>query len=381
MNVYLYIKNFPAAGNPIVTGTIKAVHGLAVELVSCGVEVKVICEGQENSSVKTPAGYEIKCFDGKRGIFPLSLPEDLKSFFRNTYKQNTLVILNGIFNPPVYKLSRYLNSLEIGYIFAPHGIYHPETFKKNRHFKWPYWYFFEKYMLNRAKTIQLLDCNGTEYLRKLGVLTPVIQIENGFFDNEVISADDLIWKDNEVIQILFFGRIDIHTKALDILLEAISRIRNSTKFHLTIQGPDWGNEKRKLIKQISRLKIKELISLKDPEYCLAPTEVIATYDIFCMPSRHEGFGLSALEAMVAARVLLVSNTTGIATHVAASGCGVVVEPEVCSIMEGFETLFKQRNLWQQMGMQGREYALNTLQWSSIAKRAVVEYQRLIRQQL
>jgi glycosyltransferase involved in cell wall biosynthesis len=76
-------------------------------------------------------------------------------------------------------------------------------------------------------------------------------------------------------------------------------------------------------------------------------------------------------------VLLVSNSTGIATHVSISGCGVIVEPNVFSAIEGFKSLIENRDLWRDMGIKGRAYALNTLNWNEIAKCALVEYSRFI----
>jgi glycosyltransferase involved in cell wall biosynthesis len=371
--IYLYLKNFPNTGSPIVTGTIKAVHGLASGLSTCGANVTVICEGKQNSAVKTASGYEIKCFDRTELISPFSIPKLLKIYLANIAKDNSLVILNGIFNPTLFVIARHLNAHGIKYVLAPHGMYHPETFKKNRILKWSYWICCERYILKYAKAIQLLDFNGAIHLEKLGIKTPIISVPNGFFCKDVISSEKLAWREDGIVKILFFGRIDIHTKALDVLIETIADLRKTVNLSLTIQGPDWDDEKSKLVKLVEKFSIEDTVNFAEPEYDVAASEVIANYDIFCMPSRHEGFGLSALEAMLAARVLLVANSTGIATHVLNSGCGVVVEPDAASVIEGFRLLIEKRNLWESMGMAGREYALNTLHWDKIAKNALVEY--------
>ena len=84
--------------------------------------------------------------------------------------------------------------------------------------------------------------------------------------------------------------------------------------------------------------------------------------MFCLPSRFEGFGLAALEAMLAARVLLVSERAGIARHVAASGCGVAVAPTVEGVREGLDRLLRRREHWREMGLAGRRHALRHLRW-------------------
>ena len=81
--------------------------------------------------------------------------------------------------------------------------------------------------------------------------------------------------------------------------------------------------------------------------------------------------------MLAGRVLLVSKVAGIAPHVEASGCGVVVEPEVSKIRFGLIKLLKCRSNWQEMGLKGRNYALEYLNWKKIAMATLAEYQKLM----
>jgi glycosyltransferase involved in cell wall biosynthesis len=96
-----------------------------------------------------------------------------------------------------------------------------------------------------------------------------------------------------------------------------------------------------------------------------------------MPSRFEGFGLSALEAMLAARVLIVSRSAGIAPHIEKSGCGIVVDPTAADVQRGFRYLLERRNCWREMGLRGREYAQENLHWNRIAKRTLTQYRQLL----
>lgn len=87
-----------------------------------------------------------------------------------------------------------------------------------------------------------------------------------------------------------------------------------------------------------------------------------------MPSRFEGFGIAALEAMLAGRVLLVTRSAGIAPHVVESGCGVLVEPDKDSIVNGLCELISRRADWDKMGLDGQRYAMHKLNWTQIAGR-------------
>ncbi|MEL6764531.1 MAG: group 1 glycosyl transferase, partial [Cyanobacteria bacterium J06607_6] len=77
------------------------------------------------------------------------------------------------------------------------------------------------------------------------------------------------------------------------------------------------------------------------------------------------------------RVLLVSEIAGVAPHINASDCGVVVQPAVASIKAGLEQLLQRRDDWVEMGDRGRRYVLDELCWKTIATTALTHYQTLV----
>jgi len=378
MNIVLYLKIFPSRGEPLNRGISKAVDGLAFGLAECGNKVTILCEGTEDNFIKTEKGYEIKCFANlsKKGAI-FSLASGLKKYFKENDRPD-LVVISGIFHPSVYSLSRLLKKFGIDYIAWPHDPYHPYIFSKRSYLKFPYWYFLERPMLRQAKAVQVLDIRHGEFLRNLGVNTSIIEVSNGFHAEDVLHESKLAWRQNTPPGFLFLGRIDAHNKGLDLLLEAFAKIvkEKNANYQLTIQGPDFG-DKKNLEEKGKKLLISDKLSFLNPDFDVSPTSIIANYDIFCLPSRFEGFGLSALEAMLSARVLLVSEIGGIASHVKSSGCGVVVKPEVASIKNGLEELLERRSEWKKMGMAGRRYVLENLQWNKIATVALESYKKVL----
>jgi hypothetical protein len=75
--------------------------------------------------------------------------------------------------------------------------------------------------------------------------------------------------------------------------------------------------------------------------------------------------------------ILVSENAGIAPHVEAAGCGVVVKPDQISIQTGLQWLLAQRANWSVMGQRGQDYALQYLQWPTIAQQAIHDYEGLL----
>jgi glycosyltransferase involved in cell wall biosynthesis len=124
------------------------------------------------------------------------------------------------------------------------------------------------------------------------------------------------------------------------------------------------------------LALSEKVRFLEPHHQTSPVSRLAEYDIVCLPSRHEAFGLSALEGMLAARVLLVSECAGIAPHVEASGCGVLISPHRESVRAGLLHLLARRSEWPEMGLRGRQHAIERLPWTRVAAGALDHYRRL-----
>lgn len=374
--VCLYIKHFPAAGAPLRVGTNKAVHGLASGLVANGVAAEVWCEGASESHLFAPEGYAIRCFESHAPYRTLRLAPTLRDHLATLHPDEDMVVLNGVFHPSVYALSRRLKSRRIPYVVAPHGPYHPSLFRKNAALKWLYWHTLERRLLRRAFAIQQLDSRHESWIRRLGVDSPVVATENGFTDKDVVDAGELRWRTTATARVLYWGRMAVHTKGLDVLLLGFELAAKAHSMRLTLQGPDWAGELPKVRQLVSALGLDDEVELLPPIFDIAPARVMLKHDIVCMPSRFEGFGLSALEAMLAARVLLVSATAGIAPHVERSGCGIVVEPYTADIHRGLRHLVENRDRWRDMGLRGRQYALDNLHWNRIAKRTLAQYRRL-----
>jgi len=376
MRVHLYLREFPPQGDRLISGMIKAVHGLAAGFAGNGADVTVLCEGPETTTVLTASGYRICCFAYNQGRgSSQSIPRGLEAYLNHTHDLG-LVILNSVFNPNVYLVSRILKRNGTPYVIAPHDPYHPTIFATNRHLKWPYWYLREKPMLVQAKAVQVLDFRHAEWLRALGIHTPVVEVLNGYAPEDVLPEDQLSWRTEGPAKLLYLGRIDYHNKGLDILLDAFAQIPHQLKMQLTLQGPDWG-DKQAMQRRTQRLGIGQRVQFLEPDFNEPAARITSHCDIFCLPSRFEGFGLSALEAMLSGRVIMVSDIAGISPHVRASGCGIVIAPDVSHVKGGMLELMEKRAQWREMGLRGREYALNHLRWERIAARAIDEYKVLL----
>jgi glycosyltransferase involved in cell wall biosynthesis len=375
LTVYHYYRHFPATEGVINGGIEKSVAGLASGLVEDPtVRCAVLCEGQRDAQLVRPERFEVRCFAGNGGR--LSLAPGLRDFVNREIAPDSIVVLHAIFHPSCQLMSRLLRKRGIRYVPAPHDPYHPTLFAAGRLKKAIYWRLFERPMLRNAAAVQVLDRRHEKYLRDRGVNTRVIEVGNGFSVDEVPDESTLRWRTNGPIRILFLGRLDPINKGLDLLIDAFAQIAKSNgEVRLTLQGSDKGEGAivRRLIQQHG---LDSRIEVLPPDYNTRASDLTARHDLFVLPSRFEGFGLSALEAMLAARPLLVTDIAGLAPHVRESGAGVVVDSTVESIRAGIEQLIASRPMWRDMGLRARRYVLENLRWSPIAASAIKQYRSL-----
>ena len=369
MQIYLYLRDFPAFDAPPNSGFEKAVSGLAWGFNQCGIKVTILCEGQHDSIYKSRNGYVVRCF-AKASNFVAS--HSLENFIRNHIVREDVVILNGMFNPRVYFISQTLRNYGIPYIFAPHGQYNSTLFAKNPHLKLTYWYLFERPMLQAASIIQTLNPEQVVWLKGAGIQTRIIETTNGFLPKEVMELADLRWTITGTPKLFYYGRLETYIKGLDILMDAFSDLIKTFDAQLVFQGPDQGG-KEKLERQAAKLGISKSIKILPPEYGKIGTEVISKYDVFCLTSRVEAFSMAALEAMLAGRPLLMTRNSAVAAYVEAAKCGVVADPTPSAMASALRQILSSRSTWQQMGMNGRDYILENMRWDKLAASLLVTY--------
>jgi glycosyltransferase involved in cell wall biosynthesis len=176
-------------------------------------------------------------------------------------------------------------------------------------------------------------------------------------------------------KLLFLGRIESINKGLDLLIDAFNEVAETADVDLTIQGPDAG-DLAALQAQAAASKYAGRIHFLPPDFKTSPAKIASSYDLFVIPSRFEGFSLAAMEAMLAGRPVVISDIAGLAPHVRAAGCGVVVDSTVPSIRDGIRSMLDRRSEWPTIGVAGRRYALEHFRWNRIAAEAIGEYRKL-----
>ena len=126
--------------------------------------------------------------------------------------------------------------------------------------------------------------------------------------------------------LLYFGRLDVFHKGLDTLLEAIAIIaRDRPDIELRVAGR--GKDAERVAAMAKELGISKNVILLGAVSDEQRNELLAEAAVQLMPSRFEGFGLAAAEAMAAGVPLIAASVGSLPEVVDAPRGGILVPPD------------------------------------------------------
>jgi len=169
---------------------------------------------------------------------------------------------------------------------------------------------------------------------------------------------------------LCVGRL-MEDKGVDVLLNAL------------VHAPQWfalivgeGPLRHSLQKLAADLGVGERVRFTG--YLESLDCAWATCDVAVVPSRREGLGLFALEAMAACKPVIASSTGGLVEIVRHGENGWLVPPEdPLALANMLQQAFAFRDAWREIGEQGRRYVRQHYTWEHTVQRLLECYQRLV----
>lgn len=158
--------------------------------------------------------------------------------------------------------------------------------------------------------------------------------------------------------VLFVGQIR-HGKGVDVLIDVAQRLRDvGSRAKFLLAGPEAIGESgysRKIRSMISRAGLGERVLLLGTRDDIP--DLMATADVFFLPTRGESFGLVFLEAMAAGLPVIGSEVGAVPEIVGNGGCGWLFNPEdslgFANALRALEADSQRR---REMGRNGQERA-------------------------
>jgi len=155
----------------------------------------------------------------------------------------------------------------------------------------------------------------SSYLRRYEKDLDILSLTPGLFEREFGDLEQSP-KERSVFKVLLFGRgddEDFELKGYDIAAKAFADERLKERFHLVFVGAPDGKQDKIMDKLLGyRVSREQLFVRRFKQSRQEMKDLLCEVDLAIMPSRSEGFGLVALEALSAGLPILVGRNSGFA---------------------------------------------------------------------
>lgn len=206
-------------------------------------------------------------------------------------------------------------------------------------------------------------------------------IENGIDLNRfnTPSADDILdsrknlgLMDEPVIGII--ARLS-DVKGIDVLIRSMQQVSQKVpKAKLVILGQ--GKEEQTLRNLTRELGLQEAIIFFPT---VNATQVsLAAFDVFAMPSRQEGLGLSVMEAQACGCAVVASRVGGLVTLIKDGETGLLVDSEdPTQLAQALIRVLNDRALAKQLGLNAQQFIRQNYSAEQMVDKTVDLYSRLV----
>jgi glycosyltransferase involved in cell wall biosynthesis len=222
-----------------------------------------------------------------------------------------VVHLHGAFEPDLIWAVRTFRG---PFVLTPHGAFHPLVFASSVLANKRAWgRAMKRLVYRRVGAVHAATATEADHVRRFlsGARTYVVPhgagagVRPAGRPREDGSADE--------VRLLFVGRLDVFTKGLDVLLDAVAAAAplSARPLRLTLVGGDWKGGRRRLERRATELGVRALLRFTGELDGEGVAAELARADLYVQLSRHEAFPLTVAEALLAAKPVLASEGVGL----------------------------------------------------------------------
>lgn len=288
-------------------------------------------------------------------------------------KRATIFHLHGGFIPEFYHISKLLNKYHIPFVHTPHGAYNTVAMQRSKHLKKVYFTCFEKTILAQAKTLHFIGKSEVEAIHRLTQPSRCKLIPNG----QQSTRQSFVKKEKKHAPIFgFCGRLDIHTKGLDLLIKAFA---NYQKHHPSATLWIIGDSAERIqLEQLSEdLGITKQVVFWGKKFGKEKENLLAQMDIFFHPSRNEGLPGAVLEAAAMGIPCVVSKESNVGEYITQFEAGMCLAnndvKQLTSAMLDMHTDWEEEAVYQQICQNAVTMIQEKFDWNHIADQHIAMY--------
>lgn len=311
-------------------GVNKVVYNMATEQTMAGKNIQVW--GLTDNPVHNYPERNFKTVLFKASKFPFLIDSELKFAIKN--KSTAIFHLHGGWIPVFSSLAKYFKKNNIKFVLTPHGAYNEVAMKRSSFTKKIYFHLFEKSLLNSVEKVHSIGKSEVQGLQTISKSTSSFLMPYGFQYNQ----NDTTSIKNEDFTIGFLGRLDTHTKGLDLLMEAFYQFqKEKSNSRLWIIGDGEG---RTYIENFIKEKKLNNVVMWGKKFGQEKDELISKMHVFAHPSRNEGLPTAVLEAAAAGVPTIVTQATNVAEYVSHFKAGIAIEDnDVTALLGAIQQLY------------------------------------------
>lgn len=305
---------------------------------------------------------------------PFAAPFQLEAL-PGDFSEPDLVVFHDVYRPPFLTISRQLRKKRIPYVIIPHGCLRREAQRK----KWLKKKLGNLLLFNRfirgAVAIQCLselELRETDFGKRKFVGTNGITIPEKY--KETFRK--------EGARTVYIGRLDVHVKGLDLLLEAV---RMSADFLrekqccLDIYGPVFHSWYANVERMIRDNRVEDIVTLHHEITGQEKECALLDGDLFIQTSRHEGMPLGVLEAMAYGLPCILTEGTNLRGFSEEKNAGWGAENTAASIADAIVRAVEDREIWEKKSWNARAAVQREFDWNIVARDVVDVYRELLKE--
>jgi glycosyltransferase involved in cell wall biosynthesis len=297
---------------------------------------------------RSPAGHLIRIL-WLQTVFPLRLLRERPGVVLNTVPE-------GLFAAPVPQVTVVHDLLPL---------FFPDEYPRHQQ-------YFRRLVprVLRASRVVVADSESTrlDIIRAYGIAPARVRVVPAGYDEHVFYPDPAIPPDDADPYVLFVGNLFPH-KNLPRLLDAFAILRRRVRVRLVVRGEGNSAHTREIRERLSSLGLEDAVQFVA---YVSPEELRRLYcgaRVLAVPSRYEGFGLTALEAMACGTPVLAAAASSLPEVV--GDAAARVDPEdTPELAEALFRVFTDADLREDLRERGLKQAAR-FSWSRTA-RSVLE---------
>ncbi|MCA9050476.1 MAG: glycosyltransferase [Planctomycetaceae bacterium] len=368
-------------------GPVTSLCGFAEALQNAGAQNSVFAALSDAESV-APDVQRL----ADRGIRVVTLPHAvggrrrhprLRSELTALIRDADVVHLHGVWEQAHSVAAGLCERYEVPFVIRPCGMLSRYSLSRKPLKKWAYMQLVLRRILRKAALIHFTsEFEAIEAPSFLNAAKCVIEPLGVDFSevasNAVPSLNPRIAfniaEDERIIT--FVGRLH-PVKGLDKLIDAMSELRHQgMKAKLLLCGPDENGYRSTLQKRVAQLSLQDSVIFTGMLDRDSVRSVMQHADVFVLPSRHENFGVSALEALSCGTPVVLSESVGVAGYLRDEGLARCFRGGHSDLARALRNVVEDPTDRDFSVSRIRRFAEQQFGWASIVGRWVGRYQKL-----